>query len=209
MSQILRYREVFGKYVPEPFVEVVVELLIRSNVQFKIVKNRASKLGDFRPYNPRGKPQITVNGNLNPYAFLITTLHEFAHWKTFEEFGRSVAPHGSEWKAAFSKYLEKIIKHPELPDSLKIALNKSLKNPKASSCSDLSLNRVLASYDKKNGSEIILENLPKNATFALGNRLFIKGNKRRTRIECKELSTGKTYLVHILAKVLPTIQDEK
>lgn len=209
MNRVLRYEQVFQKYLPKPFVALVVDLLLQSNVQFKIVKSRSTKLGDFRPFNLESKPQITVNGNLNPYAFLITTLHEFAHWQTFERYGRKAAPHGVEWKSAFSNLMEKIIDHPELPLPLKRALKKSLKNPKASSCTDLALNRVLMSFDPPVASEMILENLPKNATFALSNRLFVKGNKRRSRVECKELSSGKLYLVHLLAKVIPIPDDER
>jgi len=209
MNQALRYEQVFQKYLPKPFVALVVNLLMHSNVQFKIVKSRSTKLGDFRPLNLQNKPQITVNGNLNPYAFLITTLHEFAHWQTFERYGRKAAPHGVEWKAAFSNLIERIIDHPDLPLTLKRALKKSLKNPKASSCTDLPLNRVLMSFDEPIGEETVLENLPKNATFALSNRLFVKGNQRRSRVECKELSSGKLYLVHLLAKVTPISEDEK
>lgn len=209
MNRALRYEQVFQKYLPKPFVALVVDLLLQSNVQFKIVKSRSTKLGDFRPFNLESKPQITVNGNLNPYAFLITTLHEFAHWQTFERYGRKAAPHGVEWKSAFSNLMEKIIDHPELPLPLKRALKKSLKNPKASSCTDLALNRVLMSFDPPVASEMVLENLPKNATFALSNRLFVKGNKRRSRVECKELSSGKLYLVHLLAKVTPIPDDER
>lgn len=207
MSKVLRYQEVFQKYLPAPFVGIVVDLLLQSNVHFKIVKNRSTKLGDFRPINKHGKPQITVNGGLNPYAFLITTLHEFAHWNTFERYGRNVASHGFEWKTTFSALIENIIDHPELPPSLKIALRHSLKNPKASSCTDLGLNRVLSSFDPHNLSETTLENLSKNATFALSNRFFVKGNKRRSRVECKELSSGKIYLVHLLAKVIPVTHE--
>ncbi|MFM7724709.1 MAG: sprT domain-containing protein [Bacteroidota bacterium] len=209
MNQALRYEQVFQKYLPKPFVALVVNLLMQSNVQFKIVKSRSTKLGDFRPKNLQGKPQITVNGNLNPYAFLITTLHEFAHWKTSERYGRNAAPHGAEWKSSFASLIEKIIDHPELPLTLKAALKKSLTNPKASSCTDLRLNRVLISFDVPVGAESTLENLPKNATFALSNRLFVKGNKRRSRVECKELSSGKLYLVHLLAKVTPINEDER
>jgi hypothetical protein len=208
MNQETRYHEVFRKYVPLPFIGLVSTLLLQSNVHFKIVKSRSTKLGDFRPQNAKGKPQITVNGNLNPYAFLITTLHEFAHWQTFEAHGRTAAPHGVEWKQAFSGLIEKVIHHPSLPPELTKALKKSLRNPKASSCTDLALHRVLSNFDAPQGTEIPLESLPKNATFVLSNRLFAKGNQRRTRVECKELSTGKMYLVHLLAKVKPTMNEE-
>jgi predicted SprT family Zn-dependent metalloprotease len=208
MNPADRYSEVFNKYVPSPFVPLITHLLLHSNVHFKIVKERSTKLGDFRPLNKKGKPQITVNGNLNPYAFLITTLHEFAHWQTFEEFGMHVAPHGTEWKHYFSSLIAKIIHHPELPSDLKKALVKSTNNPKASSCNDIHLSRVLRRYDVHEEEEVSLENLPKNTTFVVNSRIFRKGEKRRTRFECKEISTGKMYLVHLLAKVKPIYHDK-
>ena len=49
-------------------------------MKFKIVAPRRTKLGDFKAKgNKNNKSQITINGDLNPYAFLITTLHELAH----------------------------------------------------------------------------------------------------------------------------------
>ena len=81
------------------------------------------------------------------------------------------------------------------------ALNKSFHALKASSCTDIQLSRVLASYDLTNPAEVPLEKLPKNSKFALNNRTFLKGNKRRTRFECMELSSKRIYLVHLMAKV--------
>jgi hypothetical protein len=65
--------EVFKKYLPEAFVEMVVDLFIASTVRFKIVNGRRTKLGDFRAGQNGEKHQISVNGDLNPYSFLITT----------------------------------------------------------------------------------------------------------------------------------------
>ena len=209
MNPAERYAEVFKKYLPLPFVSFVSSLLLHSNVHFKIVKGRSTKLGDFRPTNKAGKPQITVNGNLNPYSFLVTTLHEFAHWQTFDQFGMRAAPHGVEWKMHFSKLIGQIIDEPTLPDDLRNALIRSLHYPKASSCNDLQLSRVLQRYNRIIDEGDLLENLPKNTIFALNNRHFRKGNKRRTRFECKEISSGKMYLVHVLAKVTPINNDEK
>ena len=51
-----------------------------------------------------------MNGDLNPYSFLITTLHEFAHLHTFQQHGNRVNPHGDEWKTNFRKLLIDMIK---------------------------------------------------------------------------------------------------
>lgn len=200
-AKLERYKMVFGKYVPPEFSEMLSNILLNSNVNFKIVKGRKTKLGDFRVFGQE-QPVITVNSDLNPYAFLITTLHEFAHYSTYLKYGHKVQPHGVEWKANFQSHLLPILNHPKLPTDIKTALNQSFLNIKASSCSDINLSRILKKYDRDTESAISLELLPKNSKFALGNKVLVRGDKRRTRFECKEVSTGKLYLVHILAQVI-------
>ena len=144
---------------------------------------------------------LTVNGNLNPYAFLITTLHEFAHHITFEEYSNKVSPHGVEWKHAFKLLLQPVIYHPEFPVNIRIALEKSLHNLKASSCSDIHLSRELAKFDSDIETLILLETLPHGAHFLLQNKIFYKGELRRKRFLCTEIRTNKNYLVSGIAKV--------
>jgi hypothetical protein len=91
---------------------------------------------------------------------------------------------------------------------LRTALNKSFSSLKASSCTDIELSRALASFDQEDPAVIPLEKLPKNSKFVLNNRTFQKGLKRRTRFECIELSSNRTYLVHLMAKV-QHVKDEE
>ncbi len=183
------------------FVDYVTELFLDANVRFKIVKGRNSKLGDFRAAYGDRKHQITVNGDLNKYAFLVTTLHEFAHLHTFNEFKNSVAPHGKEWQQAFRKLLLPVINSGHLPKDLEAALVNSLVVTKASSCSDHNLSRVLHRYDKVPEGIELLEQLPLDASFFLNGREFKKGPLRRKRFLCEEIATKKVYLVNALAKV--------
>lgn len=195
--------EAFKKYVPEAFVEMVVEIFLSSQLKFKIVNGRKTKLGDFRAGIKDEKHQITVNGDLNPYSFLITTLHEFAHLNTFNAFQNRVLPHGEEWKNEFRKLLLPIIESGHLPMDIQKALVNSLVSTKASSCSDHNLSRVLHSYDKPKEGIEILERLPKNSNFVLDGRHFVKGPLRRKRFVCQEVKTNRSYLVNALAKVYP------
>lgn len=195
--------EAFKKYVPEEFVVVVVELFMKSTVKFKIVAGRKTKLGDFRAGIANEKHQITINGDLNPYSFLITTLHEFAHLNTFNQFQNKVAPHGEEWKNEYRKLLIPVIQSEKLPHDIQKALINSLVNTKASSCSDHQLSRVLHTYDKQKEGIVILERLPNNSTFALNGRHFIKGPLRRKRYICQEVKTNRSFLVNALAQVNP------
>ncbi len=195
------YQKVLVKYLPEIFVPYISELLVLHKVKFKIVAPRATKLGDFRVGSAMQMPQITINGNLNPYAFLITTIHEFAHFKTYEKFGNRVPPHGVEWKFEFKKLLEPVIGAGHLPEEISTALERSLHNLKASSCSDIHLSRQLAKFDVHDEAVTLLENLPKGQQFLLQGKVFCKGELRRKRFLCTEIKTNKNYLVSAIAKV--------
>lgn len=208
MSQVLskkdKIRQQFSRFVPQGFEGMLCDLLFECPVNFKIVNPRATKLGDFRAaLYPGEKHQITVNGDLNPYAFLVTSLHEFAHLKTFEKFGRRVKPHGEEWKHEYRMLLLPAIRSGLLPSDLVKVLENSLINTKASSCSDIHLTRELKKYDKVKTEVVLLESLHKNATFALQGKEFVKGELRRKRYLCLEKTSNKQYLVHALAEVKP------
>ncbi|MDG1427303.1 MAG: SprT-like domain-containing protein [Crocinitomicaceae bacterium] len=196
-----QYRKVLHRYLPSEFVDMVVQLLNDNPVNFKIVKPRKTKLGDFRWKSSDGKPQITINGDLNPYSFLVTTLHEFAHLITFNKFGHRVSPHGKEWKIEYTKLLLPAIDSNWLPKELSIALTTSITKMKASSCTDLQLQRVLLSYNSVEDELTTLETLEKNSIFALNGRIFKKGLLRRTRFLCTEVKTKKQYLINALAHV--------
>ncbi|MCJ8291306.1 MAG: SprT family zinc-dependent metalloprotease [Flavobacteriales bacterium] len=200
-SKRARYERILQRYLPGPFVEMVIDLLMAHTVQFKIVKPRKTKLGDFRANNKHGKTQITINGDLNPYSFLVTTLHEFAHLTNFLEFGHRVAPHGKEWKLHYTRLLLPVIDHSETPEVLRVALLKSTTNMKASSCTDQQLQRTLLTFDSRNDNLLTLEKLPKNCTFALSGKTFEKGILRRTRYLCTDVNSKRQYLVSALAHV--------
>jgi SprT protein len=191
------------RYIPEPFIEQVVELFFEHPLQFKVVKNRRTKLGDFRAGLGDDRHRITVNGNLNPYSFLITTLHEFAHLHTYVRFGNKVSPHGEEWKEAYRRLLLPVINSGQLPKDVEGALLNSLVSVKASSCSDQQLMRVLMRYDKQADGLVPLEHLPLSSVFTLEGRKFVKGSLKRKRYVCEELSSKRRFLVHALAQVVP------
>ncbi len=194
-------KENLSEYIPQAFVPYVHDLLCSTKVLFRIVPPRKTKLGDFRkPLNGKSIPQITVNNNLNPYAFLITTLHEIAHLHTYLRYGHSVKPHGKEWKYEFQQVLLPLISAQKFPETLKLCLKNTITNTKASSFSDIPLNRALREFDRdKKGCH--LEKIELGKHFTLNKKLFKKGKLRRTRYLCTEVSSGKAYLIHALAEV--------
>ena len=86
-----------SRFLPNHFVEYVTDIFLASDVRMSIVRSRATKLGDFRAGFNGEKHRITVNGDLNPYSFLVTTLHEFAHFITYEQYKDNVEDHGPEF----------------------------------------------------------------------------------------------------------------
>lgn len=196
------------KYVPEVAVPYVYDLMRKYPCRFIISKPRKTKLGDFRK-DPDGKPRITVNGDLNEYSFLITTVHEFAHLIAFQTHGRSIRPHGNEWQGTYRDLLLPLIDMGAFPNKLSNALINSLVTVKASSCSDTRLYRVLSEFDKSKDDEHVLESLSNNEEFILNGKVFLKGNLRRSRYVCTEKHSQRTYLVHALAKVKKVSTNEQ
>lgn len=183
------------KYLPEESLPIVSNWFEKYLFHLKISRSRTSKLGDFRP-SSRGKPhRISVNGDLNHYHFLITLTHEVAHVATWINYANSVAPHGIEWQSTYSMLLKEVMKVVSLPSDLKTALELHLNRPKASSCSDPQLYKVLKKYDDKEPLPY-LEDINEGVVFTIhGKRVFKKGKKRRSRYECVELRTKRNYLV--------------
>lgn len=157
-------------------------------------------MGDFR-YRSGHKPVITVNRDLNPYAFTVTYIHEVAHLQAFEKYGHRIAPHGPEWKETFKKLMLPLIETGAFPEELGLRLRRHLANPKAASCSDPALMVALSAYDEQK-TGILLAELRIGEEFLLDSRHFKKEGKKRTRSVCLEMKTGRKYLISEVARVV-------
>lgn len=191
---------ILKKYLPEGYAHFVQQLMVKYPIRFRIVKPRSTKLGDFKVNRLTKETQITINGNLNPYSFLITTVHEFAHYIAFKKYGLKIKPHGEEWKREYALLSSEAINFGHLPKDVEAAFVNSLIKIKAS-CSDLSLMRTLKQYDKTNSERVNIECLSKNAIFAYQNRQFKLLEKKRTRYLCEELESNKKYSFHALTEI--------
>lgn len=172
--------------------------------EFKISRNRNSKFGDYRPpFDGKGH-RISVNFDLNPYAFLVTTVHEFAHLHTWNQHKQKAKPHGTEWKSNFKKMMQPFFEKKVFPADIEQAITRYLDNPAASSCSDLNLYRSLRKYDSHKPAVTTVEKLPIKAVFKLKDgRVFQKEAQLRKRFKCIELSTKRVYLFSPVAEVEP------
>jgi SprT protein len=182
-------------YLPPKTSDAVLVYLHQHKVHLTVAKERKSILGDYRHRTHHTNHRISVNGNLNPYAFLITLLHEIAHLLTFEQHGRYVQAHGREWKNIFGNLLHQFVQQKVFPSEIEKELLHSLQNPAASSCAEDGLLRVLREYDTSTPNHHLVEELLPGAVFKLKDgRLFQKKEKLRKRYKCVELKTGKLYL---------------
>lgn len=194
-------QEVLEQYMPPLAAPIIAKWIDYFQCEFKISKNRTTKLGDYRhPFKESGH-KISVNNNLNPYAFLVTTVHEFAHLLTWNDHKNKVKPHGAEWKNNFKRMMKPFFDLEVFPSDVNQSIAAYLDNPAASSCTDLRLARALKKYDQKEGS-IHVEHLSVNAIFTLKDgRKFQKGERIRKRFRCTCLDNGKIYLFNPLAEV--------
>ena len=182
-------------YLPEGSFEDVAYYLQHYKVHLTITRERKSVLGDYRNSFADKNHRISVNGNLNKYSFLITLLHELAHLFTYERFGHRVQAHGPEWKNEFSKVLAQFLLKKIFPADIDKALLRTLQNPAASSCADVSLLRVLHKYDEKDDGIVLVETVPDGKNFKIkGGKVFRRVERIRKRIKCVEVTSGKIYL---------------
>lgn len=190
------------EYLPENTALGVWSFIEKHHVKFRIARPRKSKLGDYRPPQNGYGHRISINADLNPYAFLLTVLHEFAHLTAWEKYKNRIKPHGAEWKRDFQEIIQPYLEQKVFPEKVEAAIINYMNNPAASSCVDHNLARALSGFDVSN--TLFVEDLPIGATFRLANGLvFEKGERLRKRFRCKCLTNKKWYYVSPSANVTP------
>jgi len=215
MRQLERNKSILKKYIPQQSVSIIADWIYKYNFKLKIKKSRSSKEGDYTAPHSGKNHVITINHDLNKYAFLVTLIHEIAHLATWEKYRGKVSPHGAEWKNEYSKLLNYFLLKDQssaqeeniFPKEISSALHKHIRNPSAASCSDLHLSRVLKKYDS-DSETLLLERIAIGSSFQIAHskakhshEVFIKGEKRRTRFKCIHTGTRREYLIHALCKV--------
>ena len=202
------FREGLQKFIPAKAMPYIVEWLVKEKVFLKITPKRSSKLGDYRPpHNGKGH-RISINGDLNQYAFLQTLIHEIAHLKTYNKYKRNVKSHGEEWKREYKTLMKYFLNQGIFPDDIEIAIKNDMTNPGASSCTDPHLYKTMRKYDESrlqlppHIKAVFIEDVPEGQRFMTEKgTVFIKGEKLRKRFKCRELATGKWYVFSPVAEV--------
>jgi hypothetical protein len=194
-------------HIPEQAISRVLQLLEHDNLVVLVKKERKTRHGDYRKL-ANGKHLITINNNLNKYRFLITLIHEIAHFEAYKNYGRFIKPHGLEWKRTFQHLMLPFINPEVFPLDILPLLANHFKNPKASSDTDSSLAYALKQFDEDNNKTYIFE-VPFGTVFKFRNKkTFKKIKKRVKRFECVEISTGKVYLFSPNAEIEPVPSTE-
>jgi SprT protein len=189
-------RASLAHYVPADAVDTVVEWIRAYRISVRIKKSRASKYGDYRsPRDGRGH-QITINHDLNPYAFLLTFTHEVAHLTCYIKHGSRVYPHGEEWKREFRYLLKGFVERKIFPEDVSHAITRYLVDPAASSCTDVHLQKTLRKYNPVQDGWMHVEDIPEQTPFELKNgKRFVKHSKLRKNYVCFEIDTHHKYFI--------------
>lgn len=212
--RVLEIRKKVAPHIPDPALNPVTNWFHEHCVNLVIRSERITKSGDFRILAMDQVPVISINRTLNPYAFLITLIHEMAHAQAHEKLtGKFTAifpkkrkdkPHGAVWKTEFKQCMFPYLVPEIFPEEILSPLRVHMKNPRASTFSDLHLSRVLEKYNVVN-DYVLLENLPEGSLFtALNGKLFLKKERIKTRFRCICLKNEKNYLFSPVANVLVT-----
>ncbi len=191
--------ELLRKHMPASAWPVVVHWLRRNPVQVRIAKPRNTKLGDYRSATRTQPHRVSVNADLNKYAFLVTLVHEFAHYSTYTKTKRWSSPHGAFWKSEYHRLMRPFMTRAVFPADVLKALEIHLRDAPASSCTDEHLMRVLRNYDRE--PRPMLEELPDRSVFRFNERIFVKGPQLRKRYKCHCLNDRRVYLIDPLAQV--------
>jgi SprT protein len=191
-------------YLPDRSLEIVMDWLRGRRIFMRIARGRRTKLGDYRPPVKDDVHRISVNGDLNPFEFLITLTHEIAHLMIWEKYGRRSKPHGIAWKKQYSFMLGILIGDNIFPQEIRSEIRKQVDNPRANSKCNTELARALHSHNPVQ-SGVFLEDLPLGAMFCLQDgRKFRKEAKLRKWYRCISLQNRKVYRISPVAKVFPS-----
>jgi SprT protein len=198
------FRKGFETHLPDKAaVDYTMALWREHPFSFTVAGSRKTCLGNYMYKN--GRHYISVNGDSNPYSFLITLIHEIAHQRVKvnqQLFKRPPAPHGDKWKYQFKILMAPLLKGTSFPDDILNVLIPHMQNPAASSTKDPALVRALSVYSpQKIEKGVFLSEVSDGIVFNFNGRNFKRIQNRRTRILVECISSKKRYTIPGVARV--------
>lgn len=122
-SLAAKWKATLRQYLPASAVDDIYQYLNRHAVHLHITRERSSKLGDYRrPHKEHNYHAISINGNLNPYMFLLVLLHEMAHLDTYLQYRNQVQPHGHEWQNSYAQLINQYNQTDNFPENVRTML---------------------------------------------------------------------------------------
>lgn len=195
-------KEELKHFFPSVSLDEVVIIFKSYDMRLQVVNPRLSKSGDYRYFKQRPVHRIRINGNLSPFEFLITFLHEVAHMMVTSKGRRPRLPHGEEWQHCFREIGNQFIAAGCFPENIKDAFLNHINKGYASTFSDANLRKALAAYSEPD-NKVLLEQLAVGDLFVLNRKTFRKGQKLRSRHSCLCIDNQRTYLVRGHCPVMP------
>lgn len=195
--------DLLKNYLPPGAMPYISDWLEGVGIVIKIKNSRRTKLGDYKFDMKSGIHQISIDKELQADAFFFVLTHEIAHLKVNQTFGRKVKSHGTEWKITFGKMLVETLEI--YPENLKPFILNHARSPKASVGADKFLFQKLFLHEDHR--DRLVENMSENQKFRIGKRVFERGSKRKIRYLCRELKTGRLFLVNGQAIVDEIIKE--
>lgn len=205
-SYIDNFKKGLAKYVPAEAVNPLFDFMAEHKVHLHITRERFSKLGDYRWPQPQHRyHEISINGNLNKYHFLMVLLHEMAHLDTWLQYKNSIQPHGHEWQANYARLINLYL--PLFPTDVSVLLQRYTARIPLSRTIEKQIDAQLRHYnpDYTPSQDITLNDLTPGTRFHIASRPdhhFVAAEKRRTRWICRCLEDGRQYLVSGTAQVV-------
>ncbi|MDD3691118.1 MAG: hypothetical protein PHO77_03435 [Bacteroidales bacterium] len=199
-------KHILSSYIPEKALDAIADIIIAHRVSVEITRTRKRVHGTYQRPTLQQTHRITINHELNPYLFLITLLHEFAHMYAWVY--KKSLQHNDIWKKYFAELLLQFIDKEVFPEDVKTALMKHIPRISSSDFLDIVLTRTLLAYNKpceKDQDLVFLTDLPQDTHFVYNRSLFIKQQKLRKYYLCKEVKTNRMFKYHPLAKVKPMV----
>jgi SprT protein len=199
-------KQIFEEKVPPAAVSYLLQLWEAHPFNFTLSGSRKTCLGNYSFRNQQH--HITINGDANPFSFLITCVHEIAHQHVVlfhkSKTRRHLLPHGIEWKTTFQKLMLPVLTEEIFPSDVLLCLRNHMQNPAASSTRDSALMKTLKGYSNQEiTTGHTLGALSEGKMFIFNKKKYKKVQDRRTRslVEC--VKTKMRYTIPRHAEVEP------